>query len=294
MGRKRNKNKYEPAAETEGEKRRREDGLSPEEGVSGEAPALTIDERRAAAGRAMARAREILDTLRAQGAPMPLTEQRLKEIEEWGEGLLQRGVDGRPTDDASKAIQQGLDEQKVSAEYVREMRREENASGIRVCPHYPYQSAEQEYVATRVDAMNLSAQQKDALFAMLHGEDGHPSLLRPDIQDAKRLLTRRALEDAEKNMPRCAVLCNLAPPLCACQVCMQAGCAAWDGRSTPSRSNRPTARSRQWRSCTRMRSPPFSTGSSTIRTTSNRTRSSLLKWRQQRLSKSSKTTATRS
>ena len=53
MGRKRgNKNKYEPAAEMEGEKRRREDGLSPEEGVSGEAPALTIDERRAAAGAA--------------------------------------------------------------------------------------------------------------------------------------------------------------------------------------------------------------------------------------------------
>ena len=159
-----------PAAESEGEKRRREDGLSPEDGVSREAPALTIDERRAAAGRAMARAREILAILRAQGAPMPLTEERLNEIEEWGEGLLQRGVDGRPMDDASRAIQQGLDEQKVSAEYVREMRRKVDESGNRVCPHYPYQSAEQEYVASR--AMNLSAQQKDALFAMLHGEDG--------------------------------------------------------------------------------------------------------------------------
>ena len=212
-----------PAAESEGEKRRREDGLSPEDGVSREAPALTIDERRAAAGRAMARAREILAILRAQGAPMPLTEERLNEIEEWGEGLLQRGVDGRPMDDASRAIQQGLDEQKVSAEYVREMRRSVDASGNRVCPHYPYQSAEQEYVATRVDAMNLSAQQKDALFAMLHGEDGHPSLLRPDIQDAKRLLTRRALEDAEKNMPRCALLCNLAPPSCACQSACERG-----------------------------------------------------------------------
>jgi hypothetical protein len=56
--------------------------------------------------------------------PMPLTEQRLQEIAEWGEGLLQRGVDGRPMDAASRAIQQGLDEQKVSEGYVRDMRRE--------------------------------------------------------------------------------------------------------------------------------------------------------------------------
>ena len=35
---------------------------------------------RAAAGRAMARAREILDTLQQQGVRMPLTDQRLKDI----------------------------------------------------------------------------------------------------------------------------------------------------------------------------------------------------------------------
>ena len=174
----RKRNRMGPAAETEGEKRRREDGLSPEDGVSLEAPALTIDERRAAAGRAMARAREILAILRAQGAPMPLAEERLNEIEEWGEGLLQRGVDGRPMDDASRAIQQGLDEQKVSAEYVRDMRRREDATGKRVY------RARVCGISTRCDAligtaMHLSAQQKDALFAMLHSEEGHPSCARP-------------------------------------------------------------------------------------------------------------------
>ena len=59
--------------------------------------------------------------------------RRLKDIAQWGEGLLQRAVDGRPTDEASRAIQQGLDEQKVSAEYARGMRRQEEQSGKRVC-----------------------------------------------------------------------------------------------------------------------------------------------------------------
>ena len=109
---------------------------------------------------------------------MPLTDQRLKEIAQWGEGLLQRAVDGRPTDEASRAIQQGLDEQKVSAEYARGMRRQEEQSGKRVCRAGVCGNS------TRCDAligtaMHLSAQQKDALFAMLHSEEGHPSCARP-------------------------------------------------------------------------------------------------------------------
>ena len=153
MGRKRGS--VQPAPETEEGKRR---SLPAGEPVHGEAPALTIDERRAAAGRAMARAREILDTLPLQGVRMPLTDQRLKDIAQWGEGLLQRAVHGRPTDEASRAIQQGLDEQKVSAEYVRHMRRREDASGKRVC------RAGVCGISTRCDAligtaMHLSAQQ---------------------------------------------------------------------------------------------------------------------------------------
>jgi hypothetical protein len=146
--------------------------------VPREAPALTIGERRAAAGRAMARAREILDTLQQQGVRMPLTDQRLEDIAQWGEGSLQRAVDGRPTDEASRAIQQGLDEQKVSAEYARDMRRREDESGKRVCRAGVCGNS------TRCDAligtaMHLSAQQKDALFAMLRSEEGHPSCARP-------------------------------------------------------------------------------------------------------------------
>ena len=173
MGRKRDRADSE--AETEEGKRR---SLPAGEPVHGEAPALTIDERRAAAGRAMARAREILDTLPLQGVRMPLTDQRLKDIAQWGEGLLQRAVDGRPTDEASRAIHQGLDEQKVSAEYARDMRRREDESGKRVCRAGVCGNS------TRCDAligtaMHLSAQQKDALFAMLHSEEGHPSCARP-------------------------------------------------------------------------------------------------------------------
>ena len=67
----------ESAEGTEEEKRR---GLSLGEAVPREAPALTIGERRAAAGRAMARAREILDTLQQQGVRLPLTDQRLKDM----------------------------------------------------------------------------------------------------------------------------------------------------------------------------------------------------------------------
>jgi len=109
---------------------------------------------------------------------MPLTDQRLKDIAQWGEGLLQRAVDGRPTDEASRAIQQGLDEQKVSAEYARDMRRREDESGKRVRRAGVWGNS------TRCDAligtaMHLSAQQKDALFAMLHSEEGHPSCARP-------------------------------------------------------------------------------------------------------------------
>ena len=42
-----------------------------------------------------------------------------------------------------------------------------------------------EYVATRLDSMHLSEQQKDALFAMLHSEEGHPSCARPS--DGRRV-----------------------------------------------------------------------------------------------------------
>ena len=140
-----------------------------------EAPALTIDERRAAAGRAMARF-WTLSSSKACGCRSQT--RRLKDIAQWGEGLLQRAVDGRPTDEASRAIQQGLDEQKVSAEYARDMRRREDESGKRVCRAGVCGNS------TRCDAligtaMHLSAQQKDALFAMLRSEEGHPSCARP-------------------------------------------------------------------------------------------------------------------
>ena len=72
MGRKRDRADSEAEAE--------EGSLPSRDAVHGEAPALTIDERRAAAGRAMARAREILDTLQQQGVRMPLTDQRLKDM----------------------------------------------------------------------------------------------------------------------------------------------------------------------------------------------------------------------
>ena len=180
MGRKRGS--VQPAPETEEGKRR---SLPAGDAVHGEAPALTIDERRAAAGRAMARAREILDTLQRQGVRMPLTNQRLENIAQWGEGLLQRAVDGRPTDEASRAIHQGLDEQKVSAEYVRHMRRREDASGKRVCRAGVWG------ISTRCDAligtaMHLSAQQKDACCTARRGThhvQGRPTdELSPGIQ----------------------------------------------------------------------------------------------------------------
>ena len=180
----RKRDRADSEAEAEEGKRR---SLPAGEPVHGEAPALTIDERRAAAGRAMARAREILDTLQQQGVRMPLTDhwQRLKDTAQWGEGLLQRAVHGRPTDEASRAIQQGLDEQKVSAEYVRHMRRREDASGKRVCRAGVWG------ISTRCDAligtaMHLSAQQKDACCTARRGThhvQGRPTdELSPGIQ----------------------------------------------------------------------------------------------------------------
>ena len=175
----RKRDRADSEAETE------EGSLPSRDAVHGEAPALTIDERRAAAGRAMARAREILDTLQRQGVRRPLTDQRLKDIAQWGEGLLQRAVDGRPTDEASRAIQQGLDEQKVSAEYARDMRRREDESGKRVC------RAGVCGISTRCDAligtaMHLSAQQKDACCTARRGThhvQGRPTdELSPGIQ----------------------------------------------------------------------------------------------------------------
>ncbi len=100
----RQRDRADSVPETEEGKRRR---LPAGDAVPREAPALTVDERRAAAGRAMARARETLDSLQRQGVRMPLTNQRLEVTAQWGEGLLQRAVDGRPTDEASRAIQQG-------------------------------------------------------------------------------------------------------------------------------------------------------------------------------------------
>jgi len=177
----------------------------PVEEVPRAAPPLTIEERREAVRRVRAHADEVVSILEGRGVPMPLLKQRLKDVSEWGDGLLHRCVEGRPTDEESLEIQAGLDAQKVAAEYVQEMRNETGGDGVRKYPHYPYDSKEQALVAAALEGMHLSAQQTDAFFALLHGGEGGASLLRQDLQADPRLLSRRALEEAADKMPRCVV-----------------------------------------------------------------------------------------
>ena len=165
-------------------------------------PPLTIEQRRLAVRRARAHADEVLDLLGSQGVPMPLTKQRLKEVCDWGEGLLNRGVDGRPRDAVSREIQAGLDAQRDAAMDVQDARNRTDAYGRKLHPYYPFESADQERVSMALEAMQLSAQQTDALFNLLHGGDGHASLLRPDLAANPSHFSRRALEEAADKMPR--------------------------------------------------------------------------------------------
>jgi hypothetical protein len=140
--------------------------------VPREAPALTIGERRAAAGRAMARAREILDTLQQQGVRMPLTDQRLKDMAPSGAracySALWMAV--RRTKHLGRSSKVWMSRRCPRSTRVACAGRRNRVERGCVVP---------EYVATRLDAMHLSAQQKDALFAMLHSEEGHASCARP-------------------------------------------------------------------------------------------------------------------
>ena len=165
-------------------------------------PPLTIEQRRLAVRRARAHADEALDLLGSQGVPMPLTKQRLKEVCDWGEGLLNRGVDGRPRDTLSREIQAGLDAQRDAAMDVEDARNRTDEYGRKLHPYYPFESSDQERVSMALEAMHLSAQQTDALFNLLHGGDGHASLLRPDLATSPSHLSRRALEEAADKMPR--------------------------------------------------------------------------------------------
>ena len=183
------------------------------------APPLTIDERREAVRRVRAHADEVVSILEGRGVPMPLLKQRLDDVRVWGDGLLDRFVEGRPTDEESLEIQAGLDAQKAAAEYVHEVRNRTDRGGVRTHPHFPYDSKEQALVAAALEGMHLSAQQTDALFALLHGGEGGASLLRQDLQADPRLLSRLALEEAADKMPRC-VLYRPRPHLRMC--CMRA------------------------------------------------------------------------
>ena len=183
------------------------------------APPLTIDERREAVRRVRAHADEVVSILEGRGVPMPLLKQRLDDVRVWGDGLLDRFVEGRPTDEESLEIQAGLDAQKAAAEYVQEVRNRTDRDGGRTHPHFPYDSKEQALVAAALEGMHLSAQQTDAFFALLHGGEGGASLLRQDLQAEPRLLSRRALEEAADKMPRC-VLYRPRPHLRMC--CMRA------------------------------------------------------------------------
>ena len=145
-------------------------------------PPLTIEQRRLAVRRARAHADEVLDLLGSQGVPMPLTKQRLKEVCDWGEGLLNRGVDGRPRDAVSREIQAGLDAQRDAAMDVQDARNRTDAYGRKLHPYYPFESADQERVSMALEAMQLSAQQTDALFNLLHGSAPASTPPLPDRQ----------------------------------------------------------------------------------------------------------------
>ena len=80
----------------------------PVEEVPRAAPPLTIEERREAVRRVRAHADEVVSILEGRGVPMPLLKQRLTDVSEWGDGLLHRCVEGRPTDEMSLEIQAGL------------------------------------------------------------------------------------------------------------------------------------------------------------------------------------------
>lgn len=85
---------------------------------------------------------------------------------------------------------------------VQDARNRTDEEGVRLHPHYPFENPEQERVSMALEAMQLSAQQTDALFHLLHGGDGHASLLRPDLATNPSHLSRRALEEAADKMPR--------------------------------------------------------------------------------------------
>ena len=120
---------------------------------------LMIEQRREAVWRARAHAEEVLDLLGTQGVPMPLTKQRLKEVCEWGEGLLNRGVEGRPRDELSCEIQAGLDAQRDAAMNVQDARNRTDEEGVRLHLYYPFENPEQERVSMALEAMQLSGQQ---------------------------------------------------------------------------------------------------------------------------------------
>ena len=183
--------------------------------------------------RARAHAEEVLDLLGTQGVPMPLTKQRLKEVCEWGEGLLNRGVDGRPRDTLSREIQAGLDAQRDAAMDVEDARNRTDEYGRKLHPYYPFESSDQERVSMALEAMHLSAQQTDALFNLLHGGDGHASLLRPDLAANPSHLSRSALEEAADKMPRSVPVLVLPHAIMFRARTLTRPGAACPGRSTP-------------------------------------------------------------